>query len=159
MRGEAVGERGVDSPKIVPPAGASASAIRHGGKELLIPAHCAEELRRELVFSLKIVGEGIGITHARNLETDFVKLGPQLQMMQGVADVLAEKEFAIIANAASYRQRRGSFRAKIGTVARGDTEIPRLVRPKADAPANGWMVEANLGRVPRFWSRRPAQNF
>src|SRR3979411_1323793 len=82
VRGEAVAERGIDAPKIVPPAGASAKAIRNNGKELLIPAQRAKELRGELVFSLEIVGKGIGVTHARNLETDLVKLSPQLQMMQ-----------------------------------------------------------------------------
>src|SRR5437762_11974399 len=74
-------------------------------------------------------------------------------MMQSKADVLPEKEFVIIANAAPNWQGWCSFRAKIRTIARGETEIPRFVRPKANPAAESWIVKTNLSRIPGFRSR------
>src|SRR5436190_20053212 len=74
-------------------------------------------------------------------------------MMQGKADVLPEKEFVIIANTATLWQGWCSFRAKIGTIARGETKIPRLVGPKSNPAADRWMIEANLSRIPGFRPR------
>src|SRR5664279_4184289 len=151
MRGEAIAKRSVDSPKIVTPAGASAHAIRDSGKELLIPAHRAKELRSELVFPLKVVSKGIRVSYARNLEADFVKLRPELQMMKGITDILAEKNFMVIANVSPRRQRRGSFRSKISPIAGRDSKIPGRVRLKANSAAHGGILETNLRGVPVLW--------
>src|SRR6266446_4310298 len=69
-------------------------------------------------------------------------------MMVSKADILPEKEFVIIANAASDGQGWCSFRAKIGAIARGETQIPRLVGPKSNAAAESWVVKAYLSRIP-----------
>src|SRR6267378_1470563 len=74
-------------------------------------------------------------------------------MMQSKADILPEKEFMIIANAAPNWQGWCSFRAKIGAIARGETEIPRLVRPKSNPTAESRVVKTNLSRIPGFRSR------
>src|SRR6266536_3617436 len=75
-------------------------------------------------------------------------------MTPGKTGILPENKFPIIADVAAGRQRRFGFTPKIWALTRRQTQIPRLVRPKTEAPTKGRVIETALRDVPRLWTRR-----
>src|SRR2546423_1606176 len=71
--GEPVAGGDARAPEIVPPRRGAAVTIGHVAEELLVPAHGAEELRRELVLRLQVISERVGIGESRNLEARLEK--------------------------------------------------------------------------------------
>ena len=69
-------------------------------------------------------------------------------MVECVADILTEDELAIIINVASERQSLFGFRAKISAIARGQTKVPRLIRPEAKTRVERWLIETHFGSAP-----------
>src|SRR5437762_5037960 len=65
MRGKAIARRYVRAPEITAPRRGAAVTIGHVAKELLVPAHGAEELRGEFVFRFDVIGERIRIRETR----------------------------------------------------------------------------------------------
>ena len=80
-------------------------------------------------------------------------------MMQGVTDVLTENELPVIIDIAARRQRRRGFASKISAIAGGQTQVPGLAWPKADARIEGRLIETHRGDVPRFGARREGRIF
>ena len=76
-------------------------------QKLLVPAHRAEELRREFVFRFNVIGKDVGVAEARDLKARFKRFRPNLQVAAGVADVLPKEKLAVIAQVAFARQRPG----------------------------------------------------
>src|SRR5689334_1939235 len=144
----------IDSPEILAPAHRCSSPDADVVEELLVPAQGTEKLGSEFVLRLQVVSECISITDARNFETRFVEFRPQLQMVPGKADVLAQDRFPIIADVTTGWQTVHRFRPKIWTIAHGYTKAPHLIRAKAQPRIKSRMVKINFGRVPRFRTRR-----
>src|SRR5439155_9394838 len=112
--GEAIAESGVDAPDVVAPSCAFI-LVADCAEELLVPTQCAEELWSDFVFCLEVVGERIGVADAGYLESCFVKLCPQLEVMPREGKILRQDQFAIVANAATGRKRRCSDWEEIRT--------------------------------------------
>jgi len=148
--GEPVAGGDVRAPEIVSPRRGAAGTVRHVAEELLVPAHGAEELRREFVFRLQVIGECIGIGETWNLKARLEKFRPQLPVVPGKADILREDAFVVIADVTAERQGRRRFLPEIGTVAGGNAKGPHLVRPKTEPPAQGRMVEVSSRDGPRL---------
>src|SRR5437588_6794325 len=90
VRREAISGCNIRAPDVMPPRNASSIAIWHVGEKLLVPANGAEKLRRKFIFPLEIPRERVRISDTRNFETRFVEFRPELQMMPGKTDVLAQ---------------------------------------------------------------------
>src|SRR5207237_10154678 len=120
------------------------------GKELLVPADSPKKLRGEFIFRLEVVGERVGVGKPGNRETGFETFRPQLPVVPGKADVLAEKALVVIADVASERQGPHRLRPEISAVAPRETESPHLVRPESDAAAHRWMIEIRPRDRARF---------
>src|SRR5215469_15247649 len=99
MCGEAIGSGNVDSAKVWTPVFFTAKAIVNFVEYLLVPTDSPKELRRKLVFGFNVIGKRVRVSHVRNLETPFIKLGPQLQVMPCETDVLPQNKLSIIADA------------------------------------------------------------
>src|SRR5947207_4772823 len=159
MPRESLARREIDPPKVLTAANTASRTIIDFGEELLIPPQCAEDLRREFVFRLKIVSECIRVAHTRNFETRFVKFRPQLQMVPSKTDILAENQLPVIIDIAPPRQCSLSFRPKIRAVACRPTKVPYLLWPIAKAGIEGRLIETNRRDVPRFRARRERRVF
>src|SRR5262249_290899 len=109
-------------------------------KELLVPANGAKELRRKFVFRFDVIRECICVSHIRHFKSRFIKLGPNLKMTPGEADILPQNELTIIVDVAPGRNRGFGFVSKICAIARRNPKIPRLIRPKTDSPAESRIV-------------------
>src|SRR5713101_3783960 len=144
---ETIGNRSIYPPEVITPPNATACAVGHGIEQLLVPAERGKKLGREFIFHLKIVCECIRVADARNFETRFVKFRPQLQMMPGEADILAEDELSIIADIAATRQCVFSFGSEVRAVACRQTKVPDLIRPEAKVRIEGRMIETNCGDI------------
>src|SRR5437762_4833264 len=105
MRSETITRREIGAPKIVTPRRGAAKTVGYVTKKLLVPADRAKKLRCEFVFRLEVIGERIGIAEPGNFKTRLEKFRPQLPVMPGEADVLAEHALMIIVDAGSIRQR------------------------------------------------------
>src|SRR5437763_17009251 len=103
MRGKTVTGRNIGPTEIPTPAKSSHSSSIDAGKELLVPAKCAEELRSDFIFCFKIICKGVRVADPRHLEARFVKFRPHLQMVPGKAGILPQNKFAKIAKVATAR--------------------------------------------------------
>ena len=65
---EAVTHSGVNPPDIRWSGYGLAGWIVSGNEKFLVPAQCAEKLRRDFVLRLHIIGENVSIAEARNFE-------------------------------------------------------------------------------------------
>src|ERR1700704_4745261 len=144
----------IDPPEVLAPPHLCSSTNVDLVEKLLVPAECAEKLGSEFVLRFQVVSERIRITNTRNFETRFIKLRPQLQMMPGNADVLAQNQFPIIADITTERQAVRGFGPEIWPIAYGNTKVPHLIRPKTQPRIESRMVKIHFGRVPRFGTRR-----
>lgn len=113
MGGEAIAQRGIDPPRVVAPRLFATETIGNIAVELLVPAHGAEELRREFVFCLNEIPEHIRIPDPRHFEPRLMHFRPDLEMMPLEADVLRDQGFAVIVEAAAGRQSGGRVFAEI----------------------------------------------
>ena len=150
VRCEAIAGRDINTPNIIAPGNTSSISVGHIAEELLVPADRAEKLRSEFVFRFEIINKCVGVADARDFETRFVKFGPELQVMPGEADILAQNAFVVIADITAIRQRPHRFGPEIRAIARGESEVPHLIWPKPDARADGGIIKANFSRIPRF---------
>src|SRR6202011_1758004 len=80
-------------------------------------------------------------------------------MMPSETRILPEDEFTIIANLTTARQSWLGFGPEISAIARRQTKIPYLIRPKANAPTESRLIESNRGHVPRLRTRRERSVF
>ena len=106
--GKTITEDGVDARDVNAPWD---GVILNGNRavELLVPTERGKELRSDLIFRLNVVGKRVGIPDIRHLKARFEDFRPQLETMPGKADILAEEELPIVADAASRGQRLASF--------------------------------------------------
>src|SRR5206468_3316602 len=144
VRRKTICRRDVDFTEVVPPA----FVIVDLAEDLLVPAHCAENLRREFIFRFKVVRESVGVAHPRHFEACFVKFRPHLQMMQCEADILAENELTIIVDVATARQCPFRFGSKIRAIARRQTKVPYLARAETETRIKCGIAKTNLSNVP-----------
>src|SRR5881398_449310 len=102
--GEAISYGDVDPTEVFTPANVMAVAIIDGPEELLIPAKCAEELRRKFVFGFDIIRKCICVAHTRYFKARFIELRPHLEMMPSEAGILSKNKFSIIVDIPPGRQ-------------------------------------------------------
>src|SRR5207302_2555104 len=83
--------------------------------------------------------DGIRDFHVTGVQTcalPILKFGPELEVMPGEADVLAQNALVVIADITAIRQRPHRFGPEIRAIARGEPEVPHLIWPKSDARAD-----------------------
>src|SRR5665213_3576452 len=88
VRRESEPRPGVDTGDIAAPRRRSPTRQGHGREELLVPAERAEELGRELVLGLDVVGLRVGVAYPGDLKLRLVGLRPDLLMVPRASDVL-----------------------------------------------------------------------
>src|SRR5205823_4873704 len=96
------------------------------------------------------VSESIGVTDARDFETRFINLGPQLQMVPGKGNVLGQNFLAKVANTGSKGESGRRLWNKVRAGAHGKPDGPHLVRTEADPAAVGGMAKAHPRCIPVF---------
>src|ERR1700737_4944671 len=140
VRCKTIAARDINTPNIKAPGNSSSISIGHIAKELLVPANRAEKLRSEFVFRFEIISKCVGVADARDFEARFVKFGPELQVMPGEADVLAQNALVVIPDITAIRQRPHRFGPEIRSIARGESEVPHLIWPKSEARADSRII-------------------
>src|SRR5205085_8764683 len=83
-------------------------------------------------------------------EAGLEKFRPKLQVMESIADVLAQDSLVEVTDVARHRQRRGRRGLEVGAVACRKSEVPALVRTKPEASADSGIIEAAPRHVPGF---------
>ena len=101
LRGVTVAEREIEPRQVIAPWNPVAFAIRNGREKLLVPTQSAEELGRNFVFGLDVIGEGVCVADIRDFETRFIDFSPELEVMPLEADVLGENLLVIVADTAT----------------------------------------------------------
>src|SRR5438128_12610289 len=77
VRRKTICRRDVDLTEVVPPA----FVIVDLAEDLLVPAECAENLRRELIFRFEVVRASVGVAHPLHFEARSVNFRLPFQML------------------------------------------------------------------------------
>src|SRR5437868_5495231 len=152
--GEPVASGHVGPPDVPAPRRCSAVNVGDVAEELLVPADRAEKLRGKLVFHLEVISERVGVGEPGYLESRLKEFRPELPMVPGEPDVLAEQALMIIADIMSERQSWHSLRPEIRTVAGRESKGPHFVGPKPEPPVYGGMLKIPSRDRPRLRPRR-----
>ena len=104
--GESIAKGGVHPRYVIAPRYAPAVVVANRAEQMLIPAKSSEQLWSDLVFRFHVIGNTVGIADLRNFKARLKSFGLDLPVMPLETDILAEKQFTIVADVLARRKAR-----------------------------------------------------
>src|SRR5437588_1635248 len=122
-------------------------------EQLLIPAKSSEQLWSDLVLRFDVVGNTVSIADLRNFKARLKSFGPNLPVMPLETDILAEKQFSVVADVLARRKGRTGGWKQVCAAAGRNAEVPSRIRAKAQTTAESRVPETDSSCVPGFRPR------
>src|SRR5262245_25989800 len=105
MASKTVTQSRIGAPRVLVPPLFFSRPAAHLPQELLVPAHRSKEPNGDLVLGFEIISENVGVANVKHFKARDKDLRPKLPPTPSVAEVGAEGELVVIADAFAKKQR------------------------------------------------------